>query len=98
MSDQATHQYSGHSKRPYTRIFVALVAVTFVEMLLTLQQFIPHEFLPIPLVILSFAKIALVAMYYMHLYGDNKLFTYMFLVPVPFVLLIMAALIIDLLV
>lgn len=90
----------GHAKRPYIRIFWWLCAVTFVEVAIA-ELFInagpPLDVIVVAvLVLLSFAKIALVAMYYMHLYGDNPLLTYMFLVPVPFVALIVVALILDL--
>jgi hypothetical protein len=47
------------------------------------------------LAFLSIVKIVLVAMYYMHLYGDNPFFTAAFLVPVPFVLLIVGALLVQ---
>ena len=44
------------------------------------------------LAFLMTAKVLLVAMYYMHLKNDRPVFTYIVLVPVPFVVLIVTAL------
>ena len=54
----------------------------------------------IPLVVpllafLMTAKVLLVAMYYMHLKNDRPVFTYIVLIPVPFVAMIVTALLIG---
>jgi len=51
---------------------------------------------PILLVVLSLAKVVLVALYYMHLKFSSGLFSAIFAIPLPFVLLIMAALLVAL--
>jgi cytochrome c oxidase subunit IV len=46
------------------------------------------------LAFLMTTKVLLVAMYYMHLKNDRRVFTYIVLIPIPFVVLIVTALLI----
>ena len=81
-----------HSKPNYVLVFVALAVLTIAEVLLSMVG--EGGIVTVLLVLMSFAKIILVSMFYMHLRHDNKLYTYIFLIPIPFVLLIAAALLI----
>ena len=75
-------------RRSYVLVFVGLALLTLAEVGVT--------FLPIPqvplLAMLMAAKATLVAMFYMHLKMDSRWYTYLFLVPIPFVVLIIASL------
>ncbi|GAB4469561.1 MAG: hypothetical protein Kow00124_04840 [Anaerolineae bacterium] len=79
---------AGHKKPNYVAVFFALAILTAIEIAVTL---LPVFRAPI-LAALATGKIVLVAMYYMHLRSDSRVFTYTILVPIPFVVLIMAAL------
>lgn len=63
-----------------TALEVALYEVTYGKNAGPMGQNLEPFFVPI-LLILSAAKFALVAMYYMHLKGDSKLFTSVFVFP-----------------
>lgn len=96
---EAGHEHGAKSHPDYRVIMLALIVVTAVE--LVLAEFVPRPagttlggVVLAALIILSFAKIVLVAQYYMHLQSDSKWFTYIFLVPIPFMLLISVVLII----
>lgn len=80
-----------HKRPNYLLIFVALAALTLAEVGVT---FLPIPQVPI-LLGLAAAKIVLVAMFYMHLKTDSRWYTYMFLVPIPFVVMILIAIIMD---
>ena len=82
-----------HSKPNYVMVFVALAVLTVAEVLLSMAG--EGGIITVLLVVMSIAKIILVSMFYMHLRHDNKLYTYIFLIPIPFVLLIAAALLIG---
>jgi cytochrome c oxidase subunit 4 len=82
-----------HAKPNYVAVYLALAALTFMEIGVT--------FLPIPkggqvviLLTFAFAKLALVVMYYMHLKFDTRLYTFVFAVPTFFALLITGVLLI----
>jgi len=77
----------GHGK-PYFAVFVILAVLTAIEVAVS---FMPVFRAPI-LAALATAKIVLVAMFYMHLRSDSRVFSLTILVPIPFVILIMAAL------
>lgn len=65
-------------KRPnYLFIFAALAVFTLIE---TLVSYLQQEFIKFPtLVALSFVKVLLVLLYFMHLKFDSKLFSYLFI-------------------
>jgi len=79
-----------HKRPNYLLVFLALAALTLAEVGVT---FINIPQVPV-LAALASAKIVLVAMFYMHLKTDSKWFTYIFLVPIPFVVLIVASLLV----
>lgn len=88
-TEQNTQGHVEKHKRPnYLLVFLALAALTLAEVGVTFLD-IPQ--IPI-LAALASAKIVLVAMFYMHLKTDSRWFTYIFLVPIPFVVLIVASL------
>jgi caa(3)-type oxidase subunit IV len=80
-----------HKKPNYFYVFLGLAVLTLAEVGVT--------YLPIPqvpvLVALAAAKVVLVAMFYMHLKTDSRWYTYIFLIPIPFVLMIGAALVVG---
>ncbi len=82
---------SEHRRRPnYVAVFLGLAALTLAEVGVT--------FLPIPqppfLLALMTAKAALVALFYMHLKTDSRWYAYLFLIPLPFAILVAAALLV----
>jgi cytochrome c oxidase subunit IV len=87
-----THSEEVHAHRPnYLLIFVLLFVLTIIEVGITmigLPQWIVNSAL---LAFMAF-KVLLVALFYMHLRMDSKWFSYLFIIPIPFVVLIMAAL------
>lgn len=87
-SETSAHSRKGPS---YLVIGVILLILTLIEIGLTL---IPGFDPRIPLFILMAAKVTLVAMFYMHLRSDSKWFAAFFLAPVPFILLLIAAMMI----
>ena len=78
---QHTNAGDAHSEHPNARqyflIAMILSAITAVEVGIFYLEWLGHAIIPI-LFVLSAGKFALVAMYYMHLKFDHKLFTYMF--------------------
>ena len=72
-----------HTGRPtagmYIKIAIILCDITAVEVGKFYLEDLGHWMIPI-LTILSLGKFALVAMYYMHLKFDNKLFSILFIV------------------
>ncbi|MGF1505387.1 MAG: cytochrome C oxidase subunit IV family protein [Anaerolineae bacterium] len=74
---------------------MALALLTGVEIAIAESGIIAPPASIILLTVLSVAKLVLVAMYYMHLYGDNPILVAIFLIPVPFVLLIIGALLLE---
>jgi caa(3)-type oxidase subunit IV len=89
-------------RRPnYLMIFVILGVLTACEV--AVPTYLPHRIpagaVEIPLVVpllafLMTTKVLLVAMYYMHLKNDRRVFTYIVLIPIPFIVLIVTALLI----
>ena len=61
----------------YVAIALILSVITAVEVAIVYQDFLKDVFIPI-LIILSVAKFAIVAMFYMHLRFDSRLFSVMF--------------------
>jgi hypothetical protein len=86
-----TPQLTEHAQRKpnYLLIFGVLAAITLIEVTLATDK-------PLVLVLLSMAKIVLVASYYMHLRFASGWFTAIFLTPLPFVALVMVALVVAL--
>ena len=77
-SPEAVH--TGHpTAGMYFKIAIILCVITAVEVGIFYLEDLGHWMIPI-LTILSLGKFALVAMYYMHLKFDNKLFTILFIV------------------
>jgi cytochrome c oxidase subunit 4 len=86
-----TAEVGEEQRRPnYLLVFLGLGLLTLAEVGVSYLSIIK---LPILLALAS-AKVVLVAMFYMHLKTDNKWYSYLFLVPVPFVILIVAALLV----
>jgi caa(3)-type oxidase subunit IV len=59
----------------YLLVFFALAALTVAELIITQIPTIPHAPILIPL---SFIKAALVALFYMHLRSDRRIFSFSF--------------------
>jgi caa(3)-type oxidase subunit IV len=85
---RADHQHS--HRRAYVGVFVVLALVTALEVLITLIDF--GSAATGPLVALSTAKVLLVAMFFMHLRYDSRLYSWLFVYAVPFAALIMIVL------
>ncbi len=80
LNDKDTHSTSetGHpSAFTYFKVAMILSVITAIEVAVFYFEGLKHGIIPI-LVILSGAKFALVAMFYMHLRYDAKLFTGLF--------------------
>ena len=84
----AEHHHPG--TKVYVQIAVVLFALTALEVLayemahrptMPLHELMAATLIPV-LVVLSAAKFALVAMFYMHLKGDGKLLTSLFVFPI----------------
>jgi cytochrome c oxidase subunit 4 len=75
---EASHEKTYPGEGTYLTVFMALAALTVIELTV-----IALPGLRYPLLIgLAFAKAWLVIQYYMHLRYDNRLFTWVFLIPV----------------
>ena len=69
--------------RTYGLVFIALAVITAAELLLSNPGVaLAQSLLNTLFVIFSLAKAALVAGFYMHLRGDNRFYTFAFLLPV----------------
>ena len=78
-----------HHWRTYVLVFAALAVMTLIEFGLTqIPGFDPR----IPLLVIMAGKVTLVATFYMHLRSDSRWFAAFFLVPIPFIALMFAAL------
>jgi len=76
----ADHREEAHAhpqSREYVTIAVVLAAITMAEVLVYYQPAVRPFIVPI-LLVLSTVKFSLVAMFFMHLKFDNRLFTVMF--------------------
>lgn len=87
---EQTKTVTEHKRPNYLLVFLALGALTMAEVGVTM---LPVPQIPI-LAALASTKIVLVAMFYMHLKTDSRWFTYIFLVPIPFVVMVIAALLV----
>jgi caa(3)-type oxidase subunit IV len=89
MEPHAQSAAEDHKRPNYWLVFGILAALTITEIIIAqLPGFDPR----IPLFILMAAKVALVAMFFMHLRSDSRWFALFFLVPVPFIIIMVAAL------
>ena len=61
----------------YTAIAIILAAITILEVAIVYQEFLRDVLVPI-LIVLSAAKFVLVAMFFMHLRFDSRLFSTFF--------------------
>lgn len=89
--EEREEKHEGISTRTYILVFLGLAVLTLLEV--GAAQ-LPFATVPILLALAS-AKVLLVAMFYMHLKTDSRWYAYVFLVPIPFVVLIVASLLIG---
>ena len=69
--------------RVYVAVFVALAIITAIELALSSDLVQLSRSVLTPLFLIgSFFKAGLVAAFYMHLKYDNRLYTYIFVIPV----------------
>jgi cytochrome c oxidase subunit 4 len=86
--EQGHHQgESAHvhpTAKKYLGIAILLTIITVIEVAVF---YVPsmHPFLPPILLTLSAVKFAIVAMFYMHLKFDHKLYSWVFIVPMVFI-------------
>jgi cytochrome c oxidase subunit 4 len=101
MSDHAAHHDDAHghagghahpTAKTYILIAVVLTIITVIEVAVF---YVPalHPFLAPILLTLSALKFAIVAMWYMHLKFDPKMYSWVFVVPMVFAAAIILALI-----
>jgi cytochrome c oxidase subunit IV len=83
------HQHPG--AKEYVGIAVVLTAITAVEVAVFYIPTMKPMLVP-TLLVLSALKFALVAMFYMHLKFDDRLFSWLFVVPMIVVALLIIAL------
>lgn len=94
---QAAEEHPVHKSPNYILIFVWLIVITAAEVGV---GYIPHTVLaaeityPI-LLIMSLAKVALVALYFMHLRYDSRWFLTVMLAAIPLVILFILALVLG---
>ena len=73
----------GKPVRTYAFVFIALGVITFIELLLSNPGVaLPNGILNTLFIIFSLGKAALVAGFFMHLRGDNRFYTFVFILPV----------------
>ncbi len=78
-SEEGRAVHTGHpTPLTYFKIAMTLVVLTLLEVFLFLIEGLSYGIIPI-LAILSIGKFVLVAMYYMHLRFDHKIFNIMFI-------------------
>ena len=82
MSDHE-HQHAHPTAKKYLGIAIILTFITVIEVAVF---YIPsmHHLLPPVLLTLSALKFALVAMFYMHLKFDHRLYSWVFVLPMCF--------------
>ena len=83
------HQHPG--AKEYLGIAVVLTVITAIEVAIFYMPAMKPVLIP-SLLILSALKFALVAMFYMHLKFDHRLFSWLFVVPMIVIALIIIAL------
>ena len=75
----ADHATTHHSDKFYAVIFLVLGVITIIEVGLTNVHVAPVKYGS--LIVLSAAKFALVIMFFMHLKGDKRMFSLLFVGP-----------------
>ena len=86
------HRERAHpSPTRYTVIAIILAVVTLIEVAIVYQKFMQPVLIPV-LLILSTGKFVTVAMFYMHLRFDNRLFSIMFVSGILLAAAVMVAL------
>jgi cytochrome c oxidase subunit IV len=90
-SNDTTSAQHAHPRPNYLLVFVGLALLTAIEVGITYLG-IPQAILTASLLGFMVFKVILVALFYMHLRVDSKWFAYVFLIPLPFVVLILSAL------
>jgi cytochrome c oxidase subunit IV len=85
------HVHAHPTAKKYVGIAIILTIITVIEVAVF---YIPsmHPFLPPVLLTLSALKFALVAMFYMHLKFDHRIYSWVFVVPMCFAAAIILAL------
>jgi cytochrome c oxidase subunit 4 len=85
------HAHAHPTAKKYIGIAIILTIITVIEVSVF---YIPsmHPFLPPVLLTLSALKFALVAMFYMHLKFDHRIYSWVFVVPMCFAAAIILAL------
>ena len=92
MSAQATaHEQPHPTAGTYVKVGVTLVILTAIEVGAYYVPAVRPVLIPI-LLVMAFVKFALVAMYYMHLKQDDKLFSGLFVFPLIIAAVIIVAL------
>jgi len=86
---------AAHHRPNYLLVFVGLFVLTMIEVGITYLP-IPRGIVTASLLAFMTFKVLLVALFYMHLRFDSKYFAYLFLIPLPFVVLILGALFLSL--
>ena len=85
MTDIPRTTHDGKRARGYVMVFLALAAITAIELALT-QVGLAASAANSLFLILSLGKAALVVMFFMHLRQDSRIYTAIFLLPVILVL------------
>ncbi|MFL2804191.1 MAG: cytochrome C oxidase subunit IV family protein [Dehalococcoidia bacterium] len=89
MSQEEAHHPTA---KQYFRIAMVLSVITAIEVGIFYLEFLGYWMIPI-LVVLSTGKFALVAMYYMHLRYEHRLFSYLFVTGVVLATVVISALV-----
>ena len=89
-SAETAVQASNHTQPNYLFVYLALVVLTLMELGVI---FLPLGRAGIIIILVAFAlaKLAIVVMYYMHLKFEPRLYTWVFIAPLPFVAMIAVA-------
>ena len=79
-TESATHTRQGAHPTParYTAIALILAVITIVEVVIVYLEFLRPVLIPL-LGVLSITKFAMVAMFFMHLKFDDRLFSVLFI-------------------
>ncbi len=82
----------------YLAVFLVLAVITAlitgIELYISYLSFIPQEYIHAMFVVMAVIKATLVAMYYMHLKFDSRIYTLLFGLPVLFAIGLVAILLV----
>lgn len=78
----------------YITLTVITLLITGVELYMNFLSFIPREVIYAFFLLMSFIKATLVAMYYMHLKFDSRIYSVLFGLPVAFAVVLVGILLI----